>query len=86
MCTECARIAPAGFASTAKTLENIGAPGRTRTCDLRFRKPLLYPLSYGGGDGPKRGSKFRSDALGYRWLRLAGKPVGLKSRRSSAIR
>ena len=26
-----------------------GAPGRDRTCDLRFRKPLLYPLSYGGG-------------------------------------
>jgi hypothetical protein len=25
-----------------------GAPGRTRTCDTRFRKPLLYPLSYGG--------------------------------------
>lgn len=23
-------------------------PGRIRTCDLRFRKPLLYPLSYGG--------------------------------------
>ena len=22
------------------------APGRNRTCDLRFRKPLLYPLSY----------------------------------------
>ena len=21
-------------------------PGRNRTCDLRFRKPLLYPLSY----------------------------------------
>ena len=21
-------------------------PGRIRTCDLRFRKPLLYPLSY----------------------------------------
>src|SRR5262245_25368235 len=21
----------------------IGGPGRTRTCDLRFRKPLLYP-------------------------------------------
>ena len=21
----------------------------TRTCDTRFRKPLLYPLSYGGG-------------------------------------
>ena len=24
-----------------------------RTCDLRFRKPSLYPLSYGGGDGAK---------------------------------
>ncbi len=23
-------------------------PGRIRTCDLRFRKPLLYPLSYEG--------------------------------------
>jgi len=22
------------------------APGRTRTCDPRFRKPMLYPLSY----------------------------------------
>ncbi|MEY4228838.1 MAG: hypothetical protein RLZ84_1430 [Actinomycetota bacterium] len=35
----------------------IGAPGRDRTCDLRFRKPLLYPLSYGGGDGA-RGAEF----------------------------
>ena len=25
-----------------------GAPGGTRTHDLRFRKPLLYPLSYRG--------------------------------------
>ncbi len=25
-----------------------GAPGRTRTSDARFRKPTLYPLSYGG--------------------------------------
>src|SRR5215217_1577327 len=25
-----------------------GAPSRIRTCDTRFRKPLLYPLSYGG--------------------------------------
>jgi hypothetical protein len=28
------------------------APGRNRTCDTRFRKPLLYPLSY-EGEGPK---------------------------------
>lgn len=26
------------------------APGRIRTCDARFRKPTLYPLSYGGLD------------------------------------
>jgi L-iditol 2-dehydrogenase len=24
-----------------------GGPGRIRTCDARFRKPTLYPLSYG---------------------------------------
>ena len=24
------------------------APGRIRTCGARFRKPLLYPLSYRG--------------------------------------
>ena len=35
----------------------IGAPGMNRTCDLRFRKPLLYPLSYEGGDGAKCGAK-----------------------------
>ena len=35
-----------------------GAPGMNRTCDLRFRKPLLYPLSYGSGDGAKWGAKF----------------------------
>ena len=28
-----------------------GAPGRIRTCGARFRKPLLYPLSYGGPGG-----------------------------------
>jgi hypothetical protein len=26
----------------------ISAPSRIRTCDTGFRKPLLYPLSYGG--------------------------------------
>jgi hypothetical protein len=28
------------------------APGRTRTSDTRFRKPLLYPLSYEGAGAP----------------------------------
>jgi hypothetical protein len=30
------------------TKHNSGAPGRTRTSDTWFRKPVLYPLSYGG--------------------------------------
>jgi len=38
--------------------EILGALGMDRTCDLRFRKPLLYPLSYEGGDGAKCGAKF----------------------------
>jgi hypothetical protein len=30
------------------SLVKRGAPGRIRTCDARFRKPMLYPLSYEG--------------------------------------
>ena len=30
------------------TYRFLSAPGRNRTYDTRFRKPLLYPLSYGG--------------------------------------
>lgn len=29
-----------------------GAPGRIRTCDTRFRRAVLYPLSYEGGRCP----------------------------------
>ena len=32
----------------ASDLLVYSAPGRIRTCDARFRKPTLYPLSYGG--------------------------------------
>ena len=42
-------------------LDLSGAPGRGRTCDLRFRKPLLYPLSY--GSGPRTNTRVRP---GYR--------------------
>jgi hypothetical protein len=31
-----------------KWLSCCGALGRIRTCDTRFRKPMLYPLSYEG--------------------------------------
>lgn len=30
-----------------KGTQKFGAPGGTRTLNLRFRRPLLYPLSYG---------------------------------------
>ena len=30
------------------SLLDDGAPGMNRTCDTRFRKPVLYPLSYEG--------------------------------------
>ena len=58
MCTKCAREPLQAHPHLRETIENIGAPGRDRTCDLRFRKPLLYPLSYGGGDGANCGAKF----------------------------
>jgi hypothetical protein len=27
----------------SQAIDKLGGPDRTRTCDLRFRKPLLYP-------------------------------------------
>ena len=44
---------------------NCSALGRIRTCDTRFRKPMLYPLSYEGGADRLRGAKpTRSVILG----------------------
>ena len=34
---------------------NEGAPGRTRTCDMRLRRPPFCPLNYGGGFGEQGG-------------------------------
>ena len=48
-----------------------GALGRNRTYDLRFRKPLLYPLSYEGGDGAKCGAKF-ADTLHVIYIEVTG--------------
>jgi hypothetical protein len=36
----------------------MSARGRTRTSDTRFRKPVLYPLSYAGAES--RGNSIRS--------------------------
>ncbi len=32
----------------AVTVGEYGDPGRTRTCDIRFRKPMLYPAELRG--------------------------------------
>lgn len=40
-----------GFVGSSMALSltrHVGAPGRNRTCAQRIRRPLLYPLSYGG--------------------------------------
>jgi hypothetical protein len=39
---------PACRRAAARRLVKHCAPGRNRTCDTRFRKPMLYPLSYEG--------------------------------------
>ena len=35
-----------GLAPALPEKVEIGAPDRIRTCDLRLRRPTLYPLSY----------------------------------------
>jgi hypothetical protein len=43
----------------------LRAPGRTRTYDARFRKPTLYPLSYGGKLGIWSSARPSVPALSY---------------------
>ena len=50
----------------------FGAPDRIRTCDLRLRRPTLYPLSYrraeakssSGRDGAECGAEARGQGRG----------------------
>lgn len=44
----------AGGSSLETAEETNGGPGATRTPDTRFRKPLLYPLSYRAVIQPRR--------------------------------
>ena len=52
-----------------------GAPERTRTSDARFRKPTLYPLSYGG----KKDADIAAP-LFYHTLRSARSDLNRRSR------
>ncbi len=42
--------------SITRTTTHLGALGQIRTGDTRFRKPVLYPLSYEGSDLSVSGS------------------------------
>ena len=53
-----------------------------RTCDLRFRKPLLYPLSYGGE--PSTGYR-RSQLANYDSIEF-NRPTNASGEPSSASR
>jgi predicted SprT family Zn-dependent metalloprotease len=64
-----------------------GAPERTRTSDTRFRKPLLYPLSYWGGSVAPTAPPAPVVSSADRALRLphhANPPTGCSGRRSAA--
>ena len=52
-----------------------GAPERTRTSDARFRKPTLYPLSYGG-----KKDADTTAPLSYHTLRSARSDLNRRSR------
>ena len=59
---------------------NIGAPGRTRTCDPRFRKPMLYPAEL-------RALQDEFIAVGPRARhRVTARPRPVTGRRTAATR
>ena len=49
---------------SAPLIRGDGAPGRNRTCDRAFRRPLLYPLSYGGDKSPVYARRAVGDPTG----------------------
>lgn len=55
------KTSPSGWLRLVYLLESTH--GRIRTCDLSFRKALLYPLSYAGGT-----RRFGGAALQYRFM------------------
>jgi hypothetical protein len=46
--TPAAAVKKKNFAKQDRWDEGNGDPGRSRTCDLRFRKPSLYPSELQG--------------------------------------
>ncbi len=50
----------AGEEGQSLGLSPVGASGRIRTCDTWYRKPVLYPLSYGGMRERRRPEQYRA--------------------------
>jgi hypothetical protein len=58
--------------------EMCSAPGRNRTYDKRIRRPLLYPLSYGGGESVVNDTAgWSTGFLSHPVARAAAGPPGL---------
>jgi hypothetical protein len=66
----------------------LRAPGRNRTSDTRFRKPLLYPLSYEGRGPPSKFIRSGQRSIGVQrivWtVTFPGIPLSSTSRESVA--
>ena len=65
---------------------NLGAPDRIRTCDLRFRRPTrfgrkwLYQAEYGGTGAPEMRQKIQKRRARGRCPRCYAQPVAVKKR------
>src|SRR5215212_6484612 len=57
-----------------------GAPGRIRTYDSRFRKPMLYPLSYEGGPANPSRSAGGPGRRGRPWLHYSSTSIAVATR------
>ena len=57
------------------------ALGRIRTCDTRFRKPMLYPLSYEGGGSKRTVKRTRQeDRLAGLWAAVVLREEAIRRR------
>jgi hypothetical protein len=62
-----------------------GAPGRIRTCDTRFRKPLLYPLSYEGASHKGTCQRLSPAVRDAQRLSAAADPTGARTPITRAV-
>ena len=76
---------PAVPATSLKKPLNPGGPERNRTSDTRFRKPLLYPLSYGAVESFLILSRLARGSTGRFYSRSNSAAVGIGEPASRAL-